>query len=270
MEKFKAALCQMRISINKEENIQRALLMIDEAAREGAQVAALPEMFNCPYGNKYFRQYAEDQNDGTTIKALSAKAKEKSIYIIGGSIPEIEHDKIFNTSFMFDRGGNIIGKHRKVHLFDIDIKDKITFKESDVLSPGHGATVVDTDLGKIGIAICYDVRFPELFRKMTLMGAELIILPAIFNMTTGPVHWENLLKIRAVDNQVYVMGISPARPEDGGYAAYGHSMISDPWGDIVSRAETKEKIVYGEIDKKRIAQIREQLPLLKHRREDVY
>ena len=164
----------------------------------------------------------------------------------------------------------MIGKHRKVHLFDIDVKGGIRFMESDTLTAGSEMTILDTEFGKIGVAICYDVRFPEWFRKMALAGARLIVLPAAFNMTTGPAHWDLTMRARALDNQVYFAANSPARDETGPYVAYGNSCIASPWGDFIAHADEKECILYGDIDLDYEDSVREQLPLLKHRRPELY
>ena len=269
MKKIKIAVCQMNVMDNKEENLKKAESMIREAKKNKSNMVVLPEMFNCPYDNKYFPEYAEEIPGYTTAR-LSNLAKELNIYIIGGSIPEKVDNKIYNTSIVFDNRGSIIGKHRKMHLFDIDIKGGITFKESDTLSSGNEVTICETEYCKIGVAICYDMRFPELMRLMALKGAALIIVPAAFNMTTGPAHWSSLAKVRALDNQVYFVAASPARDNDSVYTAYGHSLMASPWGDIIVEADEKETIVYGEADLDKIEKIRRDLPLLKHRRTDLY
>ena len=271
MDKLRIGLCQMMVvDGSKKENINKAKKMIYDAADKGAKIVALPEMFNCPYNNRNFREYAETFPQGETIKMLSKAAKEKKIYLVGGSIPELDGDKVYNTSFVFDNKGDLIGKHRKMHLFDIDIKDRVRFKESEILSAGKDVTIVNTEYGKIGVAICYDIRFPELIRIMALQGAEIIFIPAAFNMTTGPAHWETLFKSRALDNQIYIAGISPARDIDYSYVAYGNSILVSPWGDIVDRLDEKEGIIIEDIDFCYINEVRESLPLLKHRREDLY
>ena len=267
---FRMALCQMDVVDHKEKNVAKALKMLDKAAIGGADVAVLPEMFNCPYDNSKFSEYAESIPDGQTVKAISQKAGELGIYIVAGSIPEREGTSLYNTSLVFDRQGKNIGRHRKMHLFDIDIKDKIRFVESEVLSYGKEITVVDTEFCKIGIAICYDVRFPELSRLMALEGAEVIIIPGAFNMVTGPAHWELLIRTRALDNQVYVAAASPARSLTASYTAYGNSMVASPWGSVIQRASEKEEIVFADIDAHELDRIRRELPLLKHRRVDLY
>jgi omega-amidase len=266
---FMVALCQMKVSVDKKTNLTKAENMIREAVSNGAQVIALPEMFNCPYSNKFFRMYAEEGHGETSI-IFSNLAKELGVYIIGGSIPEIEEDKVYNTSYCFGKRGELIGKHRKIHLFDINIKGGISFKESDILSSGDQMTILDTEFGKIGVAICYDVRFPELFRNMALAGAKLIVLPAAFNMTTGPAHWDLTMRARALDNQVYFAAVSPARDLDGPYQAYGSSCVVNPWGAFCAKTDENESIVYAKIDIEYLESIRNQLPLLQHRRPEHY
>ena len=266
---FRIGLCQIKGSFDKKESMETARTAVMEAAENGAQVISLPEMWNCPYSNDYFREYAEPE-DGETVRFFSELASETGVYLIGGSIPELDGDRVYNTSFSFDRKGNIIGRHRKVHLFDIDVKGGIRFMESDTLTAGSEMTVIDTEFCRIGVAICYDVRFPEWFRKMALAGAKLIVLPAAFNMTTGPAHWDLTMRARALDNQVYFAANSPARDMNGPYQAYGNSCIVDPWGGFIAHGDEKECIVYGDIDTDHVDSIREQLPLLKHRRPELY
>jgi omega-amidase len=264
------AICQMRVDKNKNTNLCRAEELIRQAKKSQCpDIIILPEMFNCPYSYKYFAKYAESF-PGETVELLSSLSKELNTYIVGGSIPEACNGKIFNTSYAFDRNGKIIAKHRKIHLFDVNIENGISFEESKYISPGDETTVFDTEFCRIGIAICYDMRFPELIRKMTLAGARLIIVPAAFNMTTGPAHWHITARARALDNQIYFVCVSPARNASSDYIAYGHSLIVDPWGQIVSEAEEDEAIIYGKINLEELIRIRNELPLIKHRRPEVY
>ncbi|SHK07981.1 carbon-nitrogen hydrolase family protein [Tepidibacter formicigenes] len=268
--KFKIALCQTLVEDNKENNIKRVVKLIEEAVDNGAKIISLGEMFNCPYRNDAFKIYAEEEGKSETLNILSSIAKEKGVYIIGGSVPEKEGEKYYNTSFVFDKEGKIVGKHRKVHLFDIDIKDRVKMKESDTFSYGKNITVFDTQYCKVGIAICYDMRFPEIFRIMVQKGVKLIIVPAAFNYVTGPAHWEIIIRGRAMDNQVYFCAVSPARNENESYLAYGHSIICDPFGKILGELDEKEGILYSEIDLDYLEKVRSELPLLKHRRLDLY
>jgi len=269
MTKIKIALCQMNVIDNKEENLKKASSMINKACKN-ADFIVLPEMFNCPYSNDKFIEYGEVENDSYTLNQISSLAKSNKTYILAGSIPEKENEKLYNTSYLFNKEGDIIAKHRKMHLFDIDVKDKITFKESDVLTAGDEFTTAETEFGKIGIGICYDIRFPELARIMVEDGALILFYPGAFNMTTGPAHWELLFKSRALDNQVYCVGVAPALNRDASYHSFGHSIITNPWGEIIAEAGEKEEIIYGEIDLDEIKKIREELPLLKNKREDLY
>ena len=274
---FKLALCQIAGSADKDINIAKAEKYIREAAAEGARVVSLPEMWNCPYSNDYFRKFAEPA-DGRCVTFMKELAAELGIYLIGGTIAELEtseespdgQEHVYNTAFCFGPDGSIIGRHRKVHLFDIDVSGKFRFMESDTLTAGNELTVIDTEYCRIGVAICYDVRFPEWFRKMALEGAQVIILPAAFNTTTGPVHWDVTMQARALDNQVYMAANAPARDENGIFKAYGHSCIIDPWAQFVAKADDRECIIYGDIDLDKVSSIRNQLPLLKHRRPELY
>lgn len=279
MEKIKVALCQMNVVDNKEKNIKKAIAMISKAKKKGAELAILPEMFNCPYENEKFVEYSEVAEDSYTLKSISSIAKEKNIHVLAGSIPEkvIAKDNennpveyIYNTSFLFDDNGKILGFHRKIHLFDIDVKDKVYFKESDTLKAGNEVTVIDTKFGKIGIAICYDIRFGELSRLMVLKGAKLLIFPGAFNLTTGPAHWKLLFRTRALDNQVFTIGVSPALDRDFSYNAYGHSIVCNPWGEAIAEGSYGEDLIISEIDLEEITKIREEIPMLNNRRTDIY
>ena len=273
---LKIALCQMlgsrekTMEKNKAENQRIAAGLVAEAAAGGAQIVVLPEIWNCPYTNKCFGPYSEPE-DGETVKMMSEWAKEHGIYLVGGSIPERRADgKVYNTCFVFDRQGDIIAKHSKAHLFDINVPGKIKFMESETLTPGDSSTVFDTEYGKMGVAICFDVRFPELIRKMALEGAKIVFLPASFNMTTGPAHWDITMRVRAMDNQIFFAACAPARCEESSYVAYGNSCVADPWGTFIAHADEKPQILYADIDFDRIEEVREQLPLMKNRRPELY
>ena len=276
MKSIKIALCQMNVVDNKEKNIEKAIQMIKESKEQGADLAVLPEMFNCPYENEKFIEYAEELENSQTLKEMAKIAKEENIHVLAGSIPELERDdendtdSIYNTAVFFDNNGKQLGKHRKMHLFDIDVKGKIYFKESDTLSAGNDFTIINTDLARIGIGICYDIRFVELSRIMALNGAEILIFPGAFNLTTGPAHWELLFKSRALDNQVYAIGVAPALDEDASYNSYGHSIAVNPWGEVIEELDYSEELKIVEIDLDEIKRVREEIPVLKNRRVDLY
>jgi predicted amidohydrolase len=277
----KLALIQLACTADKTHNLSHARSKVLEAVQQhGARIVVLPECFNSPYGTKYFPKYAETllpspptEAQSPTFHALSKLAKEAKIYLVGGSIPEYEPStkKLFNTSMTFSPSGELLATHRKVHLFDIDIPGKIKFRESDVLSPGNQITMIDLpEYGKIGLAICYDVRFPELATIAARKGAFLLLFPGAFNMTTGPAHWELLARSRAVDNEVFVGLCSPARDMDADYHAWGHSMIVDPNAEILGQLEEKEGIVVAELKGERVDEVRKGIPVYDQRRFDVY
>ncbi len=266
---LRIAQVQMSVTRNKDENIRRAARMIRQAAEQGAELAMLPEMFCCPYENAAFRPYGEAEG-GPAQQALSALAGELGIWIVGGSVPELEDEKVYNTSYVYDSSGRQVARHRKMHLFDIDVEGGQRFMESDTLSPGNEVTVFDTPWGRMGLCICFDLRFEELSRLMTLQGAQIILTPAAFNMTTGPAHWELLFRQRAVDNQLFTVGTSPARDEAGSYVAWGHSIVCDPWGSVIRQCGAGEELAVTDLDLTRIAAVRRQLPILSARRTDVY
>ncbi|KAM5275223.1 omega-amidase NIT2 isoform 1-T1 [Hipposideros larvatus] len=233
------------------------------------QVEPWLECFNSPYGTNYFPEYAE-KIPGESTQKLSEVAKECSIYLIGGSIPEEDAGKLYNTCAVFGPDGTLLVKHRKLHLFDIDVPGKITFQESKTLSPGDSFSTFETPYCRVGLGICYDIRFAELAQIYAQRGCQLLVYPGAFNLTTGPAHWELLQRGRAVDNQVYVATASPARDEKASYVAWGHSTVVNPWGEVLAKAGTEETIIYSDIDLKKVAEIRQQIPISSQKRSDLY
>nr|QKY14846.1 omega-amidase (OA) [Polytomella parva] len=272
-KKLKIALCQISVTEDKKKNIETALANIKEAAASGASLVVLPEMWNCPYSNDSFPSYAEDIDGGTSesIAMLSSAARDANIVLVGGSIPERSEGRLYNTSCVFGRDGHLLAKHRKIHLFDIDIPGKITFKESLTLSPGESLTVVDTDIGRLGVGICYDMRFPEMSQLYAAKGCQILVFPGAFNLTTGPAHWELLLRARAIDNQVFVAACSPARSSNANqYQAWGHSTVVDPWATVRATCDHTPQIVYADLDLAEIEERRTGLPYRQQKRLDLY
>ena len=270
MEKIKIAAIQMPTVADKMENVRTVKIYLEKIKDENPDFVILPEMFCCPYQTENFPIYAEKEGE-PVWQQLSGYAKQYGIYLIGGSMPEKDAEgNVYNTSYIFDREGKQIGKHRKVHLFDIDVKGGQTFKESDTLTAGDSDTVFDTEFGKIGVMLCFDIRFPELSRMMVNDGAKVIFVPAAFNMTTGPAHWELSFRTRALDNQIYMVGCAPARDVSAGYISWGHSIVTDPWGRVIGMLDENEGILLAELDMDYEEQVREELPLLKSRRKDMY
>ncbi|KAK9078940.1 hypothetical protein SSX86_002999 [Deinandra increscens subsp. villosa] len=256
VSKFMIGLCQLSVTADKERNIAHARLAIEEAAEKGAKLVVLPEIWNSPYSNDSFPVYAEDIDAGAdsspSTTMLSEVACSLKITIVGGSIPERSGDKLYNTCCVFGTDGKLKAKHRKIHLFDINIPGKIVFEESKTLTAGGTPTVVDTDVGRIGI------------------GAHLLCYPGAFNMTSGPLHWELLQRARAVDNQLYVATCSPARDAGSEYVAWGHSTLVGPFGEVLATTEHDEAIIISEIDYSLLGPRRTNLPLQKQLRGDLY
>jgi len=264
------AICQMQVSQDKYRNLQHAGEMIEQSSLSGAELVVLPEIFNLPYDTSVMGAQAEPYPGETTL-FLAEAARRHQVILVGGSIPELgDNGQVYNTSYVFDADGRMIGRHRKIHLFDIDIPGQVKFKESDVFGAGSQLQVICHQGLCFGVIICYDVRFPELARLLTLQGARMIIVPASFNLTTGAAHWDLLMRTRAVDNQVYVVAASPARNPEASYKSWGHSLVADPWGTIVCQAGSGEAILYGRLDFAKVDRVRQELPLLQHRRVDLY
>ncbi|ODQ50072.1 amidohydrolase [Saitoella complicata NRRL Y-17804] len=275
------ALIQLATTADKSTNLARARKHVLEAASNGARIVVLPECFNSPYGTQHFPKYAEAHEEGAdSYKALSEMAKEGGVYLVGGSIPEKEGDKLFNTSYSFSPSGTLLAKHRKLHLFDIDVPGKIRFQESEVLTGGDKFTSFTTEFGTIGVGICYDIRFPEMAMHAARNGAFLMVYPGAFNLTTGPLHWELLVRARAVDNQIYTAVCSPARDtsDANAYHAWGYSTIVDPNGEILAKAGLgdeegrkgcEECIVYADVVPERMQEVRMGIPVTQQRRSRV-
>lgn len=262
-------LVQMEVSDDKRQNWATAKKLSNKVRQQGAELIVLPEMFNSPYEAECFSEYAEPI-PGPTTDFLSNLARDLKVYLVGGSIPERSQDTIYNTAPIYNPQGELIARHRKIHLFNVNIPGQVVFQESEYLSGGDEPTVVSTTYGSVGVAICYDLRFPELIRTMSLEGAKLVVFPAAFNTTTGPAHWKVLLRSRAIDNQIFIAACSPARNPDSSYRAYGHSMVVQPWGEVIEEAGATEETIVVRLDLDEIGQVREQLPLYDSRRPDKY
>lgn len=269
MKEFKIASCQMDVVDDKNRNINHAIELIETASKNNADLVTLPEMFNTPYANEKFIENAESEENSPTLNAMCEVAIQEDIYLQCGSIAESEDDNIYNTAYLISPDGEIIAKHRKMHLFDIDC-DSMKFTESDTLSAGDNITTVKTPLGRISLAICYDVRFNQMWTLMNENKTDIVLLPGAFNKTTGPLHWETLLRARAIDNQFFVVATSPSQIENPYYIAWGHSMIVDPWGNILANAAIKEEIIYSVLNPDLMTSVRQQIPILENKRDDIY
>ena len=267
---MKIVQIQSHVYSEKMKNLEQLEVRLRELDGQKPDLVMLGEMFCCPYETSLFPSYAEDEG-GPVWSRLSSLAREHGIYLAAGSVPERdEAGKVYNTAYVFDRDGRQIAKHRKVHMFDIQVEGGQHFRESETLTPGDACTVFDTEFGKIGLCICFDFRFPELARRMVLEGARLILVPAAFNMTTGPTHWELMFRSRAVDNQCFVAGTSCARDMQANYVAWGHTLLVSPWGDVIEEMGEEEGVIVNTIDLSYADKVRRELPLLSARREEVY
>lgn len=266
---MKVGLCQLPVTTDLRRNHQSMTSMVRRAAEQGCEIVCLPEMWCCPYENAAFVSYAEPQG-GETWELLRKTAASSGVYLIAGSIPERDGERLYNTCFVFSPEGEQIARHRKVHLFDIDVPGGQRFMESDTFTPGDSFTVFETPFGKIGVAICFDIRFAEQFRIMSLEGAKAVFVPGAFNMTTGPAHWQLSFRMRAVDNQCFLCGCAPARDLTASYHSYGHSLVCDPWGNVLQELDENSGLLVQEIDLSYADAIRGQIPIMNNRRTDLY
>ena len=266
-KRFLAAAVQMVASDDKAANLAEAQRWIRRAAAEGASIVALPEVFIWRGSKKVERAQAEPLI-GPTGRALTALAAELRVYLLAGSIlEEIQgSDKVFNTSPLYDPAGKLVGCYRKIHLFDVDLANGVSLRESATRASGDVIAAFQTELCTIGLSVCYDLRFPELYRGLVSRGAELICVPSAFTAYTGAAHWELLLRARAIENQVYVIAPAQYGHSPTSFATYGHTMIVDPWGKILAELPDGPGVVTAEIDLDYLAKIRAELPALTHRK----
>jgi predicted amidohydrolase len=265
--KFLAAAVQMLASDDKAANLKEAKHWVRHAAAEGARVVALPEVFNWRGSKKLERKSAEPI-PGPSSTAMAELARELGIYLLAGSILEEipGSEKAYNTSVLFDPAGRVLASYRKIHLFDVDLANGVSLRESETRAHGEAMAVIQTDLGSMGLSVCYDLRFPELYRGLASQGAELIFVPSAFTAYTGEAHWETLLRSRAIENQVYIIAPDQFGKSAKSFETHGHSMIVDPWGQVIAEVPVGPGVITAEIDLAYLANVRAELPALKHRR----
>jgi len=265
---MRVALCQMNAGDEPEANRKAAGELLEEAADGGADLAGLPELFTYLGPSSRHRDVAEPI-PGPTSAWLQETARRRGVWILGGSFLEADLDRIYNTSLLIDRRGDVVARYRKIHRFDVDLPGQPALRESATTSAGEEIVSADTEFGVAGMSICYDLRFPELYRALAGRGAALLFVPAAFTLETGRDHWEVLLRARAIENQAFV--IAPAqwgawgRPEDG-RRCYGRSLVADPWGTVVATAPDGVGVTFAEVDLSAVTRVRERLPALAHRR----
>ena len=265
--KVTIAVAQMNSTGKRTDNLSRMRKMTKEAAEKGADLILFPE--HADFLGKPMSSYTESE-DGQLSAILAEMASENHIYLHCGSIPEKNPGgKPYNTSLFFDRNGKLAAKYRKIHLFEVEMTDGPSVNESDVIEAGNEVVTVDTDFGRVGFAICYDLRFPELFHALAEDGAGLILLASNFTAATGKAHWEVLLRARAIENTCYIAAANQIG-EKPDFASFGHSMIIDPWGRILAQAKEQEDILYADYDTNVLEEIRAQMPSLKNARLDLW
>lgn len=270
MRKYLMAVIQMDTRDNKDANLKAACDFIDEAVSKGAKFVSFPEVFNVIDEGE---EAPELVPEGRTISLMAEKARQHGIWVHCGSIAELnpEGDRKFNTTAVLNPKGEMVAKYRKLHTFDITLPDGSVAEESAKIKPGDKMVTVDTEMGHLGLSICYDIRFPEMYRYMALQGAEILFTPANFRMATGKDHWEAILRARAIENTCYVVSAGQyGKKHNGTSDSFGDSIIIDPWGTIIARAPERASIALGEIDLDYLDKIRAMLPSLKNRRSDVY
>jgi len=262
--RFVAAAVQVCSGSSKAENLDKVETLVATAATHGARLVVLPEVFLWR-GPRPEERSAAEPIPGPTTARLGALARQLQIYLVGGSILEVSSGpRVYNTSVLFDPRGDLVASYRKLHLFDVDIAGHVSIRESDTRAPGDAVVTAVTSLGTLGMTVCYDLRFPELYRRLTFAGAEIITIPSAFTFPTGAAHWELLVRARAVENQVYVIAADQIGRSPTGMVDFGHSMIVDPWGTVIARAADRETLIMAEIDRDYQDRVRRELPCLTH------
>jgi deaminated glutathione amidase len=265
---FLAACIQMTSRADVAENLDKIRRLVAEAAGRGAQLAVLPENFAfMGVGEHEKSAIAEPLGDGLIQTALAEIARAEKVWLVAGGFPEkTASSKVHNTCLVYAPDGARAAVYRKIHLFDIQIPGAAEFMESRTVAPGAEPVVVETPLAPVGLSICYDVRFPELYRELVKRGARVVVVPAAFTMHTGKDHWHALLRARAIENQVYVLAAAQFGRANEKRLCFGHSLIVDPWGAVVADASDREGVVVAEIDLDFQDKVRRELPALDHRR----
>ncbi len=265
-----AAAIQMSSTPEKAENFETAEKLVREAVAAGAELVALPELWSCHGLERVYRDNAEPV-PGPTTELLGELARELSVYVLGGSILEGEPgaERLFNTSTFFDPSGELVAVYRKIHLFDVKAPDR-EYLESRIIAPGHDIVIAKAGAATLGLSVCYDLRFPELYRLLALRGAEILAVPAAFTLQTGKDHWELLLRARAVENQAYVVAPAQWGQKADGRWTYGRSMIVDPWGTVLATCPDRDGYALATLDLDYLDRFRTEFPALINRRPEAY
>jgi predicted amidohydrolase len=272
------AAVQLTSKANKKKNLAVATALMTRAVRQGAELIALPECFSFIGSKSEMIKEAEKPGHGLAYETMRDFAKKNEVYVLAGTIatkgvpsPTHANDKrLLNRSVLFDPKGKELGFYDKAHLFDPELDEAGAHRESAAFRPGSKLGLTDTPFGKVGFSVCYDLRFPEMFRALTFRGARVIFVPAAFTMYTGKDHWLPLLKARAIENQVYIIAPAQIGRHSEKNVSYGKSCVIDPWGNIIALAPDCETVIVAEIDFKFLGKVRRELPVLKHYRKDLF
>ncbi len=270
-DRIRVACVQMTSRADKPANLATAERLVSQAAATGADVVVLPEKWNAIGDAAVSHATAEPIEGGESVEAMSRWSRQHGITLVGGSITERREgrEKLSNTSLVFDPEGQIVAAYRKIHLFDVEVGG-VVYRESEAEEPGEEPVVAEIEDWKLGLSVCYDIRFPELYRILALEGAELVTVPAHFTTPTGKDHWHVLLRARAIENQLYVAAAAQIGETLPGRPAYGRSLIADPWGIVVAQAPDAETVIAAELDLVHLRDIRAKLPSLANRQANAY
>jgi predicted amidohydrolase len=270
-DRIRVACVQLTSRADKAANLEKTEQLVAKAAASGADVVLLPEKWNAIGGVETLHEAAETIESGESVEAMRGWASRHGITLVGGSITERREgrEKLSNTSLVFEPDGELVAVYRKIHLFDVDVGGH-RYRESDAEEPGGEPVVARLEGWPIGLTVCYDLRFPELYRILALEGAELVTVPAHFTLYTGKDHWHVLLRARAIENQNYVAAAAQIGETIPGKPSYGRSLIADPWGTVVAQAPDEETVISAELDRERLLEVRRNLPSLANRQADAY
>ena len=270
-DRIRVACVQMTSRADRAANLETANRLVAQAAATGADIVVLPEKWNAIGNAEVLHATAEPLDGGESVEAMANWSRHHGITHVGGSITERREgrEKLSNTSLVFDSEGQVVATYRKIHLFDVEVGG-VVYRESEAEEPGEEPVVVQVEDWGLGLSVCYDIRFPELYRILALEGAELVTVPAHFTTPTGKDHWHVLLRARAIENQLYVAAAAQVGETLPGTPAYGRSLIADPWGTVLVQAPDEETVIAAELDRTRLVEIRAKLPSLKNRQPDAY
>jgi deaminated glutathione amidase len=270
-DRLRVACVQLNATQSKADNIERAEQLVARAASTGADLVLLPEKWNGIGPPDLMRSIAESLDDGETVEAMGGWARAHGITIVGGSIVERREgrEKLSNTCVVFDPEGEVAAVYRKIHMFDVEVGGHV-YRESETEEPGEAPASTEVEGWRVGLTVCYDLRFPELYRILALEDCRVVTVPAAFTLYTGKDHWELLLRARAVENQCYVVAANQWGSYEDGKAAYGRSMIVDPWGVVLSQAPDEDGVIAAELDLARLEDVRRRLPSLANRQPEAY